>query len=92
MTPAEIVSTGPHLRLADIHAALACYHDHRTEIEADLAEGERLYAELKTKQPSILEKISNSWALARGTHGASAPVEERPLRALAPCGTEQGLL
>jgi hypothetical protein len=56
MTPAEIVSTWPHLSLADIHAALACYHDHRTEIEADLAEGERLYEELRAKQPSILEK------------------------------------
>jgi uncharacterized protein (DUF433 family) len=57
LTPAEIVSTWPHLTLADVHAALAYYHDHREEIEADLAEGERLYEELKAKQPSILEKI-----------------------------------
>jgi uncharacterized protein (DUF433 family) len=57
LTPAEIVSTWPHLTLADIHAALAYYYDRREEIEADLAEGERLYEELKVKQPSILEKI-----------------------------------
>ena len=30
---------------------------HRADIEADLAEGEWLYEELKAKQPSILEKI-----------------------------------
>jgi uncharacterized protein (DUF433 family) len=29
MTPTEIVSKWPHLTLADIHAALAYYHDHR---------------------------------------------------------------
>jgi uncharacterized protein (DUF433 family) len=57
MSPAEIVSRWPHLTLADISAALAYYHDHRAEIDADLAEGERLFEELKAKQPSILEKI-----------------------------------
>jgi uncharacterized protein (DUF433 family) len=57
MSPAEIVSTWPHLTLADVHAALAYYHDHREEIEADLAEGERLFEALKAKQPSLLDKI-----------------------------------
>jgi uncharacterized protein (DUF433 family) len=57
MSPAEIVSRWPHLTLADISAALAYYHDHRAEIDADLAEGERLFEELKAKQPSILDKI-----------------------------------
>jgi uncharacterized protein (DUF433 family) len=57
MSPADIVSRWPHLTLADIHAALAYYHDHREEIDADLAEGERLFEELKAKQPSVLEKI-----------------------------------
>lgn len=57
MSPAEIVSKGPHLTLADAHASLAYFHNHREEIEADLAEGERLFEELKAKQPSIPEKI-----------------------------------
>jgi uncharacterized protein (DUF433 family) len=57
MSPADIASRWPHLTLADIHAALAYYHDHRDEIDADLAEGERLYEELRAKQPSVLEKI-----------------------------------
>lgn len=62
MSPAEIVATWPHLTLADVHAALAYYHDHRDEIEADLAEGEKLDAELRAKQPSILEKIKQRQA------------------------------
>jgi uncharacterized protein (DUF433 family) len=57
MTPAEIVRRWPHLTLADVHAALAYYYDHREEIEADLADGDRLFEELKASQPSILEKI-----------------------------------
>ncbi|HZW29348.1 MAG TPA: DUF433 domain-containing protein [Isosphaeraceae bacterium] len=57
MSPAEIVSRWPHLTLADVSAALAYYHDHHAEIDADLAEGERLFEELKAKQPSILDKI-----------------------------------
>jgi uncharacterized protein (DUF433 family) len=57
MSPAEIVSRWPHLTLADVSAALAYYHDHRAEIDAELAEGERLFGGLKAKQPSILEKI-----------------------------------
>lgn len=56
MSPAEIVAHRSHLMLADIHAALAYYHDHREEIEADLAEGDRLFEELKAQQPSILER------------------------------------
>jgi len=57
MSPADIVSRWPHLTLGDIYAALAYYHDHRQEIDTDLAEGERLFEELKAKQPSILERI-----------------------------------
>jgi uncharacterized protein (DUF433 family) len=57
MSPAEIVSKWPHLTLADVHAALTYYHDHREAIEADLADGERLFEEVKAKQPSILETL-----------------------------------
>jgi uncharacterized protein (DUF433 family) len=55
MSPEEILSLWPHLTLADVHAALTYYHDHRDEIERDLAEDERLFEELKAQQPSILE-------------------------------------
>ena len=32
----EIVRQYPHLTLAEVHAALAYYHDHRDEIESEL--------------------------------------------------------
>ncbi len=37
MTVEEIVQQYPHLRLVDIHDALAYAYDHRDEMEADLA-------------------------------------------------------
>ena len=37
----------PHLSLAQIYAALAYYHDHRAEIDAQIEEGRRNYEELK---------------------------------------------
>jgi uncharacterized protein (DUF433 family) len=40
MTPEEIALEYPHLTLAQVHAALACYHINRDEIEADIAEEE----------------------------------------------------
>jgi uncharacterized protein (DUF433 family) len=58
MSPEEIVANWPHLNLADIYAALTYYHDYPDEIERDIAEGEKLFEELKAKQPSILEKMS----------------------------------
>lgn len=70
MSPGEIVSKWPHLTLADVHAALAYDQDHREEVEADLAEGERLFEELKAKQPSLLERI--------GLRKADAPDDSLP--------------
>jgi uncharacterized protein (DUF433 family) len=38
MTPEELVSTFPHLSLAQIYDALSYYYDHKAEIDKDLAE------------------------------------------------------
>ncbi|HWE38851.1 MAG TPA: DUF433 domain-containing protein [Isosphaeraceae bacterium] len=57
LSPAEIVAQHPTITLAQVHAALAYFYDHRAEIEAEIAEEERLYDELRAKQPSILETI-----------------------------------
>ena len=54
MTPAEIVSQWPHLTLADIHAALAYYHDHREEINSEIVADREWYEEQREKQPSRL--------------------------------------
>ena len=49
MSPDEIVTSYPHLTLADVHAALAFYHDHRDEIDQQMCEDEEFVAEMKAK-------------------------------------------
>ena len=41
-SPDEIFTSFPHLSLADVHAALAYYHDHRRQIDEDLRRAEEL--------------------------------------------------
>jgi uncharacterized protein (DUF433 family) len=57
MTPEEIVATYPSLTLPAVFAALAYYHGHRAEIDADIEADERLAAEMKAKAgPSRLQE------------------------------------
>jgi uncharacterized protein (DUF433 family) len=56
MTPAQIVESYPTIKLAQVHAALAYYYDHRDEIEADIREGKEFVEKLRAGQPSIFEK------------------------------------
>ena len=44
LSPEEIVAHHPGITLADVHAALTHYHDHRKEIQRDI-EDDRAYAE-----------------------------------------------
>jgi uncharacterized protein (DUF433 family) len=64
MTPAEVVKQYPHLTMAQVHAALAYYWSHQEEIQNDIAEGEKLVAELKAKAgPSkIQQKLAELYA------------------------------
>jgi uncharacterized protein (DUF433 family) len=57
MTPTEIVATYPTITLAQVHAALAYYYDHRDEIQAEIEEERRFVEELRAGQPSIFEKV-----------------------------------
>ena len=72
MSPAEIVEAYPTIRLAQVHAALAYFYDHRAEIEAEMAEEDKMYEELKARQPSILEE-----ARARKADAADDPIPPR---------------
>jgi Protein of unknown function (DUF433) len=57
MTPAEIVATYPTLTLAQVHAALAYYYEHRAEIQMAIAEEDKFVEEVKTKSsPSVLQE------------------------------------
>jgi uncharacterized protein (DUF433 family) len=53
----EIIEDFPQLSLADVYAALAYFHDHRDEIEAQIAVDEQLVRQMREKQgPSRLER------------------------------------
>jgi uncharacterized protein (DUF433 family) len=57
MTPEEIVATYPSLSLPAVFAALAYYHSHRAEIDADIDADARFVAEMKAKTgPSRLQE------------------------------------
>lgn len=56
MSPSEIIDQYPSINLAQVHAALAYYHAHRDEIEADIREGKEFVEKLRAGQPSIFEK------------------------------------
>jgi uncharacterized protein (DUF433 family) len=57
MTPEAIAATYPTLSLPAVYAALAYYHAHRSEIDADIEADERFVAEMKAKAgPSRLRQ------------------------------------
>lgn len=56
MTPAEIVSNWPHLTLASVYAALAYYHDHREEMNAEIVADQAWYEEQRANSPSLLRE------------------------------------
>ncbi len=57
MTPQQIVAEYPTLTLAEVHAALAYYYDHREQIEADIRAGEEFAESLRAGAPSVFEKL-----------------------------------
>ena len=61
-SPEEIVTALPHLTLAQVHAALAYYFDHREEILNELREDEQFVTMMKMKTgPGPLEtKLRNA--------------------------------
>jgi uncharacterized protein (DUF433 family) len=56
MSASKIVEDLPTITLAQVYAALAYYHDHRDEIEADIRAGDEFVERLRAGQPSIFEK------------------------------------
>ena len=56
-SPDEIVASLPHLSLAQVHAALSYYFDHRQDILDEVREDERLVAEARAAiGPGPLER------------------------------------
>jgi len=56
-TPDEIVAALPHLSLAQVHAALSYYFDHRAEIQRERREDEEFVRQLRPSAgPGPLER------------------------------------
>ena len=71
MTPEEIVVTYPSLSLPAVFAALAYYHSHRAEIDADIEADEQFVSEMKAKAgPS---KLQDKLAAMHGTDDPLSP-------------------
>ena len=50
------IATTYDLSLADVHAALAYYFDHREEIDSSIKRAEDFVEEMRKKTPSLLKK------------------------------------
>lgn len=55
-SPDEIVAMFPGVTLADVHAALAYYFDHREEIDDDLKNDESVSQQAALTKPSKLRE------------------------------------
>jgi len=53
----QIVRKFPHLTLADVHAALTYYHDHKEEVDRQREEDRQFVEKMKRQAgPSLLDK------------------------------------
>lgn len=64
VSPDEIVSQYPSITLADVHAALAYYWDHREQMDRELGRAEKFVQELRRQHPSPLKEKLRRLGLA----------------------------
>ncbi len=71
LTPDEILAYYPRITLADVHAALAYYFDHRDAIRRHIKESDALAKAVRTHIPSkLIRKLG-------GRDAAETPVSPR---------------
>ncbi len=69
-SPEEIVALYPQLSVADVHAALAYYLDHREEIDAQANADQAEVAKLQAEQtPSRFAQLRDELLRNKGSHG-----------------------
>ena len=67
MSPDEIVTAHPTISLAQVHAALAYYYEHKEQIDADIEEGRRFVEGLRAQSPpSKLQQLLEARKAANG--------------------------
>jgi uncharacterized protein (DUF433 family) len=58
LSPDEIVVRFPQLSLADVHAALAYYHDHRAEVDQQIRDDDDFISRLRSESgPGLLDRL-----------------------------------
>ena len=57
MTPDEVIAAHPHLTLAQVHAALAYFYDHRDEVERAMRSSEEIEASLRERFPARVKDL-----------------------------------
>jgi uncharacterized protein (DUF433 family) len=74
LSPEDIRTQYPHLRLAQIYAALAYYHDHKAELDAEIEVGERFADEMRAKHPNQFTRaeLEARWRERFGTEPPGA--------------------
>ena len=71
LTPAAIQENYPQLSLAQIHAALAYYYDHQTEIDAQMAASDAEYEQLRADHPNPMAR--EEWEARRRAQREGEP-------------------
>lgn len=59
LSPDEIVSQVPSITLADVHAALAYYYDHREDVQEEIRAERAQAEEFRRNNPSALTERLN---------------------------------
>lgn len=62
----EIHAAHPQISLAQIHAALSHYHDHKAELDAQMQHQLESYRQLRTKATAQLTRAALTERLAKG--------------------------
>ncbi len=53
----EVIAIHPHLSLAQIHAALVYYYDHKNEIDASIRKAKTLESKIRHQFPAKVKKL-----------------------------------
>ncbi len=69
-SPDEIVRAYPHITLADVHAALAYYWDHKDEIDQQMKDADEFVAELKDSNET--SPLARKLAAADSSHAKTS--------------------
>ena len=57
MSPDEVIVAHPHLSLAQVHAALAYFYDHRDEMETAMRDVDEIESHLRERFPARIKEL-----------------------------------